>query len=333
MSRSRYSRTHSPRGWRTGNYALVGLPAIDSEDALFPRALWGTTAMEGQPESETFRGSVRLVRDPYGFVVVGICAGCGGRAEGLIDGRRFADMMTAGCAPAAVRELADQVRVAMAPVTGDWVAEHEHCATAPRPHEEPAIVGEFIDRALQSAIRDLGRGETVHGHLMALDSRGMALALPIHDVPASSHHDARRTNELAARKASLRQLIRAREGDIIAAVALSEAWGQEIPRDGEGDLRDRIAQRDHHPWEDPRRSEVLMLTYATPTHGRACLAPIHRRGDTVDSGPADVGQPTWSPNGQPSLLLDGLFATKTLHPMAAEERRDSLGTPMGPSLN
>ncbi len=200
-------------------------------------------------------------------------------------------------------------------------------AGADRPEQDPehgAGKGGIVDTVLAAARSEIRRGQPFLGHVILLTADGKSFAYPIHDVPRSSTHDRRRTNEMAARKAAVRDMVIARDLDVLAVVAVAEAWVSEASLEGEAEPF-KLPLKGIHPWMDPDRSEALVASVSTTEAGRIGMAPIVRSGGVLDEGPGRVGALNWQPMAGDSALMDGLFATTVIEPAAEHERAERAG--------
>lgn len=315
----RFSTAASGRDWRHGRFRVIAVPAIDETKAAFPRELWGTCGTTWR-SSEASTVTVELLRDPYGLVVCARCEACGGRYEAMSDVRAFPALIgqDVGAVPEAVRS---QILTSTAPITDIWAPAHVACDNEPKQFHTPEPVQQFVDAVVAAARADVGRGNPFPGHVSLLQTDGQVLSYPIYDVPQSSPDDLERENTMAARKAAVRNLIDARDLDIIAAVVVSEAWNSAPEPDSAGAYPPA--------WMDPDRSEVLTVVLCTPTFGRFGVSPIERRGGAIGEGPGHCGPLTWAPLGSESLLVDGLFATSPIEPWDEDEKRRQAGIDFG----
>lgn len=283
------STANNPRHWSRGRFTQIRPPQFDVKEALYPRHEWGTIASSLVPPVDDFQGTVELIRDPSGLVIVGICQFCGGRSESLLDGTKFSSFTNAGQLADARIEAKTQTEHA-GDVVLEWATAHATCKIERLEYLKPPVVTQFVAEVLKHAEEALIAGDPVPGHLFVLDDTGRAFAGPIHDIEESSRYDRGRTNELADRKAMLRRMIRDGEHEIVAVVTVSELC----------------------PSQDADRSEGLVISYVTSSHSRIGMSRIKRNHGVVNEGPGSIDNLSWQNNCSPSSILDGLFATRTL---------------------
>lgn len=320
---SRFSRANEARAWRRGAFQILGLPAISEDEALFEREHWGTSAFGIKHEKYPWV-QIDVDRDPFGFVVVGLCNYCGGRHETLIDGREFAERMNERDLEGMMLACQAQIREALPPLIDLWAPHHGECDKTPRQYATPQAVTEFVESVIAAARADIRKGVPFLGHVVILTTDHRAFAYPIYDIPPSSDYDNERTVEMTARKAAVRAMISARDLDVLAAVSVAEAWVDPYTLEGGIDPFDQPLKRSH-PWKSPDRREALVAAISTADFARLGLAEIERYGGVIDEGPGRVGEIGWHPILSPSLLMDGLFATTTLKSAKARERRERAG--------
>lgn len=323
----RYSSSNQPRGWRRGSFhQLATLPGIPEDDWCFGPDKWGHQLTSlGPKDGQDFKGSIDFYFDPSGLVMSVRCDVCGGRHEALSETKHFVRLLREDKPKEAAAELHSQVEAMASPALDEWFPEHEDCPDTPRKHETPSTVQDFLDVSLRAATKDIESGDAAGGYLTILDTQGRAFSLSIRDLPERKQDPDAKVREMSYRKACLRQMIRAREDDILAAVLMSEVWMTPAHNLG----TDSYVP----PSADPDRTEALSIMLATPTFARVGLAQIERNEGVVGKGPGRVGEMSWDPLRGPSLFTDGLFATRTLHEMTPEEREAALARPLGPGYS
>lgn len=322
MSDRYFSRTGNGRGWRKGRFDIMVLPLQDGTNAVFPEEFWGTE-MVRQKDLPEHLASV-IYRVPEGTVVVSRCTACGGRQEHLIDLRRAFEEVRgkdlkgpADLTPEIVQRTAKEVENALAvlrsPITKEWVEKHKKCTEEPIKHYIPSLVSDFIDSTTRLARKILADGDPIPGNIYILLADGRAMAIPIHDLPGAATKDRSRTIEVQRRFFSVREMVRARKMDILAAVVFSEAWGSVYQGP------------DTPPPSVTKQEEFVVVMLTTENFGAIALSPIRRKSGVIGEGPGEFDDFEWQPMSGEALLVDGLLATTGLVPQSEEDAKRGAG--------
>lgn len=308
----RFSGAAGGREWRKGSFRQIACPRVDEARALYERNLWGTSVAEIAVRSIP-TVAVDLFRDPDGVVAVARCEKCGGRWEAILDGRPRAELGAGD----RWQQIEEQVKDFRGLVLDQWAPDHAACADHPMEFHTPQLAEEFVDATIKAARIDIAKGKPWLGHVSILTSDDKAISYPIHDVPPSSSTDNRREAEMIARKNVARNLIAARDLDVVAVVAVGEAWAS-------------TNEVEVCPWMDPDRSEMLVAAVVTPSFGRMGMMTVTRARGVGGEGPGTVGDINWRPLTGKWLLMDGLCATSSGEPFDPERRRRHRGIDLGP---
>lgn len=299
--RNRRKRRDSGRGngraRRRGRLRMAD--RIPAANAVYPREDWGRRSAHVFGAHDHL--ACDLIRVPEGMAIVARCEICGGRHEGVIDERaanRAADP------DAAFLAGLDIVR---GQLECEWIPRHRSCPEAASKHHLPLVVEEFVGAVEGIARMRIAAGEAMPAMIYLLDVAGEAYALPIHDVPPSTPESNERRIELAARHSLLRELVRACDLDLLAAISVGEAWGE--PHEPGG----TAPQAGHAP-RSPGRTEHLLLAVVTSTAGWLATGEIQREGGRIDEGPGTVEPLAWSALQRECGLLDTLLATTGVLP-------------------
>lgn len=304
------------------DFELVGLPPFQSSEAVVPPRLWGRREWRLRPEDE--RMVVDISYAPRGFLVVGRCLVCGGRAEGLADFRRGSDRAQElrggddiGVLRSSTYHQPDVLTEVVRRVTKSLRSRHQSCSRYPRKHGLPPMTERFVERAVAAARNTLETEGVVEGILHLLLEDGTGCSMPTAQLlrgaqPRSVERDVNR----AAAVSATRAFLRARDWRPVAAVLVSEAWMSPMNDDtGSG--------------PEDEREEVVAVSIVTPEFGRVAYSPIERDGGIPERGPGRFGSLDWRPLRQPAPLLDGLFAGSDL----VIERPDEVDRRSGVTLS
>ena len=299
--------TRSERAWRHGRFTLVRLPAPREEDAAFPREAWGAVDTVLRAPAHVHYD---LICVPEGAALTARCMVCGGRSEALVDVRTLRRMENSEEA------LRRAIPAILDRLVSQWAPEHLACPTTPRQHSTPEVIQDFLRMVEHEARKRLAAGEEVLGVLHLLDAQGRVFSFAMGDLPPSCPGSTERSNEIAARHFSIREMVRARKLDLLAAVCVAECWHVEAQEATAQDLR--------YPSRSPRRRESLVLGMVTPTFQQGGLAFIERRSGRIGEGPGEVAPFTWVHTAE-STVLDTLFATTAVLPQSEAEQRRGAG--------
>ena len=286
---------------RTTPVHRISLPTLDEADAVIPREGWGTARpveLSGLLPDH-IDGEFILV--PEGFVPIVRCRACGGRHEGLVDMRAVSgtdNTENAGEASAsAIGSYIDNV----------WIPEHEDCTEEPRQHHVPQLVKALIGAAEATAREVIGTGQPLGTMYHLLDTRGNVYLHPVTEV-SSPLGTTERVNEFAAVQFALRELVRARRIDLLAAAFVAELWMTDMVEgpDGRGDSLSGVICPSTRV---PKREEGFLLGFVTPSHGEIGLGRIERRSGRLGQGPGRLGPIAWHTQSIQTRLLDTLLVT------------------------
>lgn len=312
------SHSRPDRRWMQNDFELVGLPPFVPSEAIVPPRLWGRTRW-------TLRaGEDHLVVDvsyaPRGFLVVGRCQECGGRAEGLADlGREDRDRSDqdrrtqVGIRRAPNDEPPDVLTDAVERVTESLRSRHRSCSRSPRENRFHPMTRRFVESAVAGARESLETEGVVDGNLHLLLEDGRACTLPTSQIlrgapPRSLERNVNR----AAATAATRAFLRARDLRPVAAVLVSEAWASLMKK--------------RTPVADNEREEAVVVSVVTPEFGRVGYSAIERESGVVEKCPGRFGRLEWHPLTQPAPLVDGVFAGSDLAIHRPEEISRRSGT-------
>lgn len=303
---SHHSENRCPdRRWMRDEFELVGLPPFEPSEALVQPRLWGRRRWTLRAGGEQLVVDVNYA--PRGFLVVGRCLACGGRAEGLADlGRANApgDEPTRSVRVGVLRSRDDRrprvLTDVVERVTNTLRARHGNCSQSPKEHNLAPMTERFVGRVVDGARKNLEKDGRVEGNLHLLLDDGRGCTLPTSQIvrgapPRSVERDVNR----AAAVSATRAFLRARDLRPVAAALVSEAWMSEMR-----------AAREAPP--DDERDEVVLVSVVTPEFGRVSYSPIEREGGVPERGSGRIGSLDWRPLRQPAPLVDGLFAGSDL---------------------
>jgi hypothetical protein len=279
----------------------------DPRTAVFPPHAWGSLALRLNHDSQHL--TMEIHRQPEGMSLIGRCERCGGRTEGLVDFRFGAAFDFAE----ASREITTAVEVLVPMALQQWAPAHARCQEEPLRHHVSAAVQRFVEQMLVQFRETLAEGGDPPPLLFLLE-RGrdgvVVYAFPMDDLPEGES----RRIAAAARTYALREFVRTKSIDLLAAVFIAEVWIARVGVDEIGD--DADAEEIHEAFERKKRDRVrdegIAVTVLTPDYALVGLADIGLR----DDGPGrDLGDVDWSPCGE-SPILDGLFAQSLNGPHA-----------------
>lgn len=267
-----------------------------------------------------------MMRVPEGELFILRCTKCGGLTEGLLD-FVSADPEGEGLTMPVARRLAAAVQDTFGTMGELFIPQHKTCDIAPIKHETPQDLKVWIDFAISQARDAIKRGKAAHGMIHLLTD-AEAFFIPIHDLPERRTGKANdRTPAVLKLHAGVRETLRARDLNPLAALLISEAWVSQIKVDEPDEPAPVMARRFGRtvfPVEDPNRKEAMIVALHTTTFGKVGMGEITRRSGVQDKGPGKVGKLEWLDQAGPSLLLDGLLAT-TIQPMTPERRERGMG--------
>lgn len=292
------------RRWMRNDFELVGLPPFEPSEAVVPPRLWGRTRWTLRADEGHLVVDVSYA--PRGFLVVGRCHECGGRAEGLADLTRDSRDRSGqdrraqvGLRRATNDEPPDVLTDAVERVTESLRSRHRSCSRSPQENRLHPMTRRLVESAVSGARESLETEGVVEGNLHLLLEDGRACTLPTSQiVRGAPPRSLERNVNRAAATAATRAFLRARDLRPVAAVLVSEAWASPME---EGTA---VA--------DDEREEVLVVSVVTPEFGRIGYSTIERTSGVVEEGPGRFGSLEWNPLTEPAPLVDGVFAGSDL---------------------
>lgn len=320
---SHHSENRRPtRRWMRDEFELVGLPPFEPSEALVAPRLWGRRRWTLRAGGEQLVVDVNYA--PRGFLVVGRCIACGGRAEGLADLGRDdepEDWANRGVRVGVLRSQDDRrprvLTDVVERVTNTLRSRHGNCSRSPRDHGLAPMTERFVGRVVDAARKSLDKEGRVEGNLHLLLDDGRGCTLPTHQiVRGAPPQSVERNVNRAAAVSATRAFLRARDLRPVAAVLVSEAWMSEMRGDSGAP-------------PDDDREEVVVVSVVTPEFGRVAYSPIEREGGAPERGSGRFGSLDWRPLRQPAPLVDGLFAGSDL----VIERPDEVNRRKGVTLS
>jgi hypothetical protein len=292
MSMKPFIRGGTGREWRSGRFNLINPPALTG--SAFRKKRWGTVCLEGTIETHPYI-SASYIDVPEGLLLVSTCARCGGRGEHLFDLRFVPDAARGHRACLDHHDSAER-----------FMDAHMACSTEPLQQILPSPLKPFLS-ALESAARtEIRKGRQFPPAICVVTTDVRCFAYSLTNIDAYGPRSTDRLNELTSRAAAMREYIRARNLDVLAAATVSEVWSRE-------------PSPDQREWvdDDPRRflssptserSEALAIWVVTTSAAFGGFAPITRMGGVINEGPGRVGDLDWMTCGD-APIFNGLLAT------------------------